>query len=233
MVALSEQLFKRDDGSAQALVKKYAPRCWDELLGQPLVVRRLKSYVARPYACAMLFHGNTGTGKTCAANIVARELIGAYESELEWCGLSDLAGDRTPDDIRTLHHSLWYRPLGSTTGWRVVIINEADRMLASRPNETVWLNMLESLPPKVCVIFTTNDTSRLTNRFRDRCEEYSFQGGDKLKPFAQALAARIWTNEGLAGKPPAMDLLGMGSDGISFRLVVQQVSAAIALAKSK
>ena len=228
MLELPKDAFRRDKDKAESLVKRYTPSSFDELLGQPIVVKRLKQYVSKSWTCAKLFHGGTGTGKTSAAHILAREL-GVAVDECEFGGLYELVADRSPDDLRELVRQIHHRPFVGS-GWRVVIANEADRM--SRPAETLWLNILEALPTKSCIIFSTNEVHRLSQRFRDRCEEYEFDGGEKLRPWVHALATRIWENEVGQGTPPAVNFLGIGEDGISFRLAIQQLSAAIGLRRA-
>ena len=79
------------------------------------------------------------------------------------------------------------------------------------------------------VIFTTNEPTRLSQRFRDRCEEMPFRGGsDHLKPWFDALVRRLWEQEG-RGPVPDLDGLGMptlgdaGTMTASFRLAFQQL----------
>ena len=49
----------------------------------------------------------------------------------------------------------------------------------------VWLDGLEHLPPKVVVIFTTNNPEKLTRRFLRRCEAYEFDG--RTEEFRRAM----------------------------------------------
>ena len=78
MFTLPENVFRRGNDAPEAMVARYKPRTFDELLGQPLVVRRLKRYVARPYSCAKLLH-SPGTGswqvELYARLILAKELL--------------------------------------------------------------------------------------------------------------------------------------------------------------
>jgi hypothetical protein len=117
-----------------------------------------------------------------------------------------------------------YRPLCGS-GWRVLMVNECDRMAS--PVESIWLDALEHLPSSTIFIFIINEPARLSQRFRNRCEEYAFQGGsDHLKPWIAALANRLWEREGV-GPMPDLDGLGMptlgdaGSMTASFRLALQ------------
>jgi hypothetical protein len=106
-------------------------------------------------------------------------------------------------------------------------VNECDRM--ALPVEAIWLDALEHLAPTRAAIFTTKEPARLSQPFRNRCEEYAFQGGtNRLKPWIAALARRLREREG-KGPPPDLDGIGLPTlsdvDGItaSFRLAVQQL----------
>jgi hypothetical protein len=128
--------------------------------------------------------------------------------------------------VKKILETLRYRPLCGS-GWRVLMVNECDRV--ALPVETIWLDALEHLPPTTVVIFTTNEPARLSQRFRNRCEEYAFQGGsDRLKPWIAALASRLWEREG-KGPPPDLEGIGLptlgdvGSMTASFRLALQQL----------
>jgi DNA polymerase III delta prime subunit len=59
------------------------------------------------------------------------------------------------------------------SGWKVIVANEADRMTAQA--ETVWLDRLESLPPRTVIVFTTNYPEKLSQRLRDRCTRLVFE----------------------------------------------------------
>lgn len=75
----------------------------------------------------------------------------------------------------------------SGSGWRVAVVDEADHV--SRSAAAVWLHVLESLPPRCVVIFTTNHPGDLPARFRDRCRPISFGGEPML--VGPALQGRI------------------------------------------
>jgi DNA polymerase III delta prime subunit len=150
--------------------------------------------MAAPYSCAMLFHGDSGIGKTSAAYALAYDL-GCAVDDAEVGGVFEIpSGSQTAESVWKILDLLRYRPLRGS-GWRVLMVNECDRM--ARPVETIWLDALEHLPPMTVVIFTTNEPTRLSQRFHNRCEEYAFQGGsERLKPWIAALARRLWEREG-------------------------------------
>jgi hypothetical protein len=219
----------------ESLLTKYRPTSFDEILGQDAVVRALSLFAAEPYTTAMLFHGESGIGKTATAHVLARHL-GCNVDEGELGGFTEIrSGEMRIDRVERVLELLRFRPLFGN-GWKVLICNEADRM--GLPVETIWLDALEALPPRTVVIFTTNAVNKLSRRFRDRCEVYHFTSDtETLAPRIRQLAQKIWAAEGLAGEVPGLNSLGMPTLGsfddmhASFRLALQQLTRFVREAK--
>lgn len=123
----------------------------------------------------------------------------------------------------TMNYSTWH---GS--GWRVVIANEADNM--SDKAAFIWLDVLEHLPAKCVVVFTTNDPEKLPSRFRQRCECHTFktpvrgfeEPASPAEIAAQALIDDVWRAElGHNHSPALAELDGWREGGnVSFRAVL-------------
>jgi ATPase family associated with various cellular activities (AAA) len=233
--ALAAGLFERPEDSARNLLAKYRPRKLAEVLGQESTVKALAAFARAPTEAAFIFHGESGCGKTSAAYALAYELDCAVDQE-ELGGVHEIpSGSASADGVRDMIRLLSYKPLMGS-GWKVLIVNECDRM--STPAETIWLDALEHLPRKSCVIFTSNNISKLSRRFQDRCEVYEFASEtEKLVPHIRQLVARIWELE-VGGDCPCLDILGMptldSADSMhcSFRLAVQQVQKLIRQART-
>jgi replication-associated recombination protein RarA len=186
------------------------------------VVHQLGLWLERPRSCAFIFAGGTGTGKTSTAIALAAELGVAVEQG-EFGGLAQLAsGEQTGDGVRAAMRLLSYRALGGS-GWRVLIVNEADHMTPGAG--AVWLDALEDLPPRAIVVFTTNRLEKLPQRLRDRCEVMQFESSALLLgPDLDDFARRVWQAETGRGDCPSMDDLGFAPDAegnASFRRVLQ------------
>jgi len=213
------------------LVERYRPRRLEQIWGQEPVVRYLRRFAANPYSAAFLFEGTTGTGKTSAALALAAELgCDVDASPPEFGGVHTIAsGEQTAETVRELTNRMWQRPL-SGSGWKVIIVNEADRM--ARPVEMIWLDRLEALPPRTVVVFTTNSSARLSQRFKDRCIRLEFEcDAEVLAPAARELARAIWRAE-TGREPAAATLEGILQQAevageLSFRRLVQAVDLAL------
>ena len=56
------------------LSQQYQPVTLDDVVGQPAIVRRLKTLVLEPYPCCVVFTGPGGVGKSAAAKALIHDL---------------------------------------------------------------------------------------------------------------------------------------------------------------
>ena len=221
----------------QSLTEKYRPKTLAAMRGNPLIVRMLASFVKNPCSKAFLLSGPAGTGKTSAAYAMAGDLGCDFSATpKEMGGIFEIAsGELTADNVREMFRtSLAYRPFYGS-GWKVLIANEADNM--SNQAQFVLLDILENLPPKTVVVFTTNEPDKLPARFRQRCECHTFKtparGFDEpatpAEIAAQALIDDVWRAElGHNHSPSLQDLDGWKDGGnISFRSVLSALEPMI------
>jgi DNA polymerase III delta prime subunit len=220
-----------------SLSEKYRPQLLRDLRGQNQIVKMLASFVKNPTPKAFLFAGPQGCGKTSAAIALARE-IGIDVDKKELGGFYEIpSGDFTAETIRELFRTTlqFYTMFGN--GWKLVLCNEADFM--SKQAEALLLDRLENLSPKTIFVFTTNDTSKLTSRFRSRCECHVFKTAIKAfgeldsiaENAAQSLIDDVWQKElGHNHSPKLSDLDGWKEDGnLSFRSVINALEPLIRL----
>lgn len=206
---------------AQSLVDKYRPRTLADVRGQEQVVTPLRAFLKNPVPGAMIFEGGTGTGKTSAAIAFAREL-GVEVDQPQVGGLYQIpSGEQTGEAVRDLARSLTLTPMVGS-GWKVVIVNEADYMSLSAAQ--IWLDVLENLPRRSIVIFTTNHVGKLARRFRDRCVTYHFESSYfLLRPQLEAYLADVWKAETGRKETPRLqdlDIVDENSE-TSFRRLLQ------------
>lgn len=215
------------------MTEKYRPTSLDAIWGQEAVVKVLRKFADQPYPTAFIFEGQTGTGKTSAALSLAAAIgCDLTQKPMEFGGVQTIpAGEQSADAVRDAYRQMFNSPWYGS-GWKVVIVNEADRM--ARPAETIWLDVLEAIPARTVIIFTTNEADRLSQRFLDRCTRLTFEAdADKLHASAVQFASSVWKAE--TGKKPdgakiqqivqATEAQGQ----LSFRRLMQQLTVALGL----
>ena len=183
------------------LHERYRPSTWDDFAGHEKAVKIVRRVIERPAydGGALWIDGTSGIGKTSMAWIIAKQLA-KTEYDVE-----EIDGDGcSVDRVRELSNTLRYRSLSG--GFRIVIVNEAHAM-TSRAVQA-WLTLLERLPSKVVVIFTTTQ-GREESLFGDfdapiksRCLCVSLTTYGIADAFA-ARAQTIAQREGLDGQPIA------------------------------
>ena len=204
-------------------IRKYRPQTIAGIAGQAKAVRFIDATVASMAETgepvAFVLSGPSGTGKTTAGWAIARQL-GCDVEGAELGGVVEIAsGQQDGAAVKDMAGLMRLRPM-TGSGWRVVIVNEADAM--TKGAELVWLDVLENLPSKCCVVFSTNSIETMSGRFLSRCHVVKFEGaGDEAERSVVALVREVLAAEGV--EAPA-DLAGFGRQGgaINYRLALQQ-----------
>ncbi|PIU31923.1 MAG: DNA polymerase III, subunit gamma and tau, partial [Syntrophobacteraceae bacterium CG07_land_8_20_14_0_80_61_8] len=145
------------------IARKWRPQRFDEVIGQPHVVRTLENAIqSNRVAHAYLFTGARGVGKTSVARILAKALNceqGVSSTPCNQCancleitqGNSpdvleiDGASNRGIDNIRELRETVRYRPLKSAS--KIYIIDEVHMLTTEAFN--ALLKTLEEPPAHV------------------------------------------------------------------------------------
>jgi DNA polymerase-3 subunit gamma/tau len=182
------------------LFEQYRPTKWTDVVGQDKIVARIQALAKRGLpGRAFWLSGQSGTGKTTIARLIAAEVADEF-------GIEEIdAGDLTLDRLRDIERSQWVRSLGAKGG-RGLIVNEAHGLRA--PIVRKLLTLFEPIPPHVVCCFTTTveGQDKLfedlddANPLLSRCIRLDLARRDLAQPFAQRAQA-IATAEGLNGKP--------------------------------
>ena len=182
------------------LHEQYRPTQWSDVVGQDKIVARIQALAKRGLpGRAFWLSGQSGTGKTTIARLIAGEVADEF-------GIEEIdAGDLTLDRLRDIERTQWMRSL-TPKGGRALIVNEAHGLRA--PIVRKLLTLFEPIPPHVVWCFTTTveGQDKLfediddANPLLSRCLRLELARRDLAQPFAQRAQA-IATAEGLNGKP--------------------------------
>lgn len=184
----------------RVLYRKYRPKVFDDVVGQPQVTITLKNELKSGRVNhAYLFTGTRGTGKTTCAKILSKAVNCLSPKEGDPCceceickGIEngeifdviemDAASNRRLDDIRDVIEKVSYTPERGT--YRVFIIDEVHMLTNEAFN--ALLKTLEEPPKHVIFILATTEVHKLPATIMSRCQRFDFH---RIKP--QDVANRI------------------------------------------
>lgn len=173
----------------QALYRKYRPRTFDDVVGQPHITETLKRQVAAGrLSHAYLFTGTRGTGKTTCAKILARAVncqdlkdgnpcnacpacLGIEDGSILDVLELDAASNNGVDQIRALRDEAAYTP--AAVRKRVYIVDEVHML--STPAFNALLKILEEPPAHLMFILATTELHKVPATIKSRCQQYAFK----------------------------------------------------------
>ena len=225
--------------SHQVLARKWRPGRFEDLIGQPHVVRALVNALTNDRLHhAYLFSGTRGVGKTTVARILARCLNCETGVTATPCGECrscmeiaegrhldlievDAASRTRVDDTRELLDNVSYAPVSGR--FKVYLIDEVHML--SEKSFNALLKTLEEPPPHVKFLLATTDPQKLPVTVLSRCLQFN------LKPMSAALIAehldRVLAAEGIEAEPGALLRLAEAAEG-SMRDALSLTDQAIA-----
>ena len=206
------------------LHEKVRPKRWEDVTGQDKAVRTIQGLVKRGIGGrAVWISGQSGTGKTSIAKLIAAELADDVNvEELD-------ASECTPARLREIERQSACRAIGVKTG-RAYLVNEAHGLRKDSIRQL--LVMLERVPVHVVWVFTTtcDGQDRLFEDCDDaspllsRCMAISLSRRGLAEAFAER-ARSIAQAEGLDGRQIG-DYIRLAKDcRNNLRMMLQQIEA--------
>ena len=190
----------------QVSARKHRPMTFEEVCGQPHVVRTLtNALTSGRTAHAYLFSGMRGVGKTTMARILAKALNCEQGPSAKPCltcagcveisrGSSfdvmeiDGASSNSVDDVREMRETIKTAP--ARDRYRIYIIDEVHMLSTAAFN--ALLKTLEEPPAHVVFIFATTESHKIPQTILSRCQHFTFRRisrreiMEQLKRVAQA-----------------------------------------------
>jgi len=228
----------------QVLARKWRPKAFDQLVGQPHVVTALANALdTGRLHHAYLFTGTRGVGKTTLARILAKAINCETGVSSRPCGQCractdidagrfvdllevDAATNTKVDEMRELLDTAQYMPASGR--YKVYIIDEVHML--SRHAFNSMLKTLEEPPEHVKFILATTDPQRVPVTVLSRCLQFSLKA---LPP--QALAGhlkRVLEAESIPFEDAALAMLARAAAG-SVRDSLSLADQAIAFGAGK
>lgn len=173
----------------QVLYRKWRPKTFSEVVGQPQVTVTLQHELeAGRIAHAYLFTGSRGTGKTTCARILAKAVNCLRPKNGDPCGSCeicqgidngsvmdvveiDAASNNGVDSIRTLREEAGFTPAAAR--YRVYIIDEVHMLSTGAFN--ALLKTLEEPPAHVIFILGTTEVHKIPATILSRCQRFDFR----------------------------------------------------------
>ena len=221
------------------LARKWRPRKFSEVRGQPHAVRALSNAIsAKKVHHAWLFAGTRGVGKTTLARILAAALNCEADAAPEPCGecgscvsiqegsFVDLmevdAASRTKvEQTRELLENVQYAPTEGRC--KIYLIDEAHMLSASSFN--ALLKTLEEPPPHVKFLLATTEPRRLPVTVLSRCLQINLRAMDSETIVGQLTA--ICKGEEVNAEPGALARIARAAGG-SMRDALSLLDQAVA-----
>src|SRR5689334_4641349 len=212
------------------LARKYRPRDFQALVGQPHVVQALANALTQQRLHhAYLFTGTRGVGKTTISRILAKSLNctgpdGTGGITAQPCGVCDAcreidagrfvdyveldaASNRGVDEISQLLDQAVYKPVAGR--FKVYMIDEV-HMLSNHAFNAM-LKTLEEPPEYLKFVLATTDPQKVPPTVLSRCLQFN------LRPLApqtvQEHLAAVLAAEHIEAEPHALQLLARAAHG--------------------
>jgi DNA polymerase III subunit gamma/tau len=221
------------------LARKYRPKSFDTLVGQPHVVRALTNALTQQRLHhAYLFTGTRGVGKTTIARILAKSLNCETGITATPCGVCnacteidrgrfvdmlevDAASNTQVDAMRDLLDNAQYAP---TVGrFKVYIIDEVHMLSKNAFN--AMLKTLEEPPAHVKFILATTDPQKVPVTVLSRCLQFNLR--QMASTTINEHLQNVLGQENIAFEPAAVHLISRAAAG-SMRDALSLTDQAIA-----
>ena len=143
------------------------PQSWNQVVGQESVKELCQKTLAEGnFPKFSIFHGPTGTGKSCIAELIAKQLTN-YEGDIEHCpnitkhNMASLVGKK--DIVEVIDGIFKFKTSGTT-----VFILEEVQVLKQKEEQAPFLEELTKIPANVYIIMCTTKLSSLLPELRNR-----------------------------------------------------------------
>lgn len=149
------------------LNRQLRPQTWNQVVGQEPVKELCQKALSQSnFPKFSIFYGPTGTGKSCIAELIAKQLTG-YTGDIENCpnitkyNMASLVGKK--DIVEIIDGIFKYKTSGVT-----VFILEEVQVLRQKEEQAPFLEELTKIPANVYIMMCTTKITALLPEMRNR-----------------------------------------------------------------
>lgn len=221
---MSETAEVEPAGRADIWIEKYRPEQLSDIVGHDDIVARLASYVERDDLPNLLFGGPAGTGKTTAAQSIARELYGDdWQDQFLELNASD---DRGIDVVRGRIKDFARSNFGGHD-YRIIFLDEADSLTSDA--QSALRRTMEQFSHNTRFILSCNYSSKIIDPIQSRCAVFRFTA---IQDEAVAQRVReIAENEDIEVTADGVDAIVYAANG-DMRQAINALQAAAVLGET-
>ena len=172
-------------------VKKYAPKTFDEVVGNPDIVSRFKGMCESGYVQHMILCGPPGVGKNTLLHLLLHRILG--DQYKDGTLLFTSSDNKSNQHVRDRIHQFVPKKM-SNAQTKFVVFKQAE--LLSDGVQQVMRRLMEEHYHHTVFVFVCNSIGNLLETIQSRCHIYRFQ---HISAHDQkALLARVATRENVA-----------------------------------
>lgn len=156
-------------------IEKHRPKNFEDIIGQDIIVKRIKAFVKNKNLSHLLLAGPPGVGKSTIALVIARELYGESwrENFLELNASDDrginVVREKVKDFART-------RSMGNAP-FKIILLDEADSL--TRDAQQALRRTMEQYSNTCRFILSCNFSSKILDPIQSRCTIFRFKPLEK------------------------------------------------------
>ena len=189
---------------AESLAVKYRPRTFEDVCGQPSIVKILNRQIdKKEFKNSLLFCGASGCGKTTCARIFANMINEGKGEPIE----IDAASNNGVENVRQIIHDAQERSIDSK--YKIYIIDECHSL--TNQAWQAFLKCIEEPPTYTIFIFCTTDPQKIPETIKNRVQRFTFNriGTEQIKD----RLSYICRQEGFTNYEESVDYLSKLCEG--------------------
>src|SRR3989344_5571019 len=182
-------------------IEKYRPGKFEDVVGQEVIIERIKAMVEQENVPHMLFAGPPGSGKTTLSLIIAKTLFkdNWKENFLEMNASSERGIDIIRNEVKNFSKT---RPIGNNLP-KIIFLDEADALTKDAQN--ALRRTMEQFSDNARFILSCNFSSKIIDPIQSRCAIFRFK--PLTKDDVKKIINKIAKNEKLKVDDKAINAL--------------------------